>query len=188
MTIFISDGNQTIYKCVITLKIDFEFGMKYYIILIKCKKEKNHALAINSEVGIYQFTLNLEGMDIGCQFAGVYRNSEYPLSKNSIQDSIKCNSYCKTIGGPDKNKPCVFPFISNGRRFDKCTNIEHPSTIYKEKLYCATEVNETGVMKIGKWGTCSRTCGFCFGTVIDVSKASNSVTKKDLRGDPGINT
>ena len=76
LSIYINDGDQTAYKCDLTIRIDLFRGMKYNLIYVSCSRESNNDLAVNSEVGLYRFTLNVEDVDIGCQFAGVYKDSK----------------------------------------------------------------------------------------------------------------
>ena len=164
ITIYINDGNQTSYKCKISIEINLTKGMKFDVLHISCEKALNSDLAVNSEVGIYKFTFQENDLDIQCQFVGFYKNETDIILKTSIQDSIKCESYCITVGGKDPNKACKFPFVWKGARYGACTDVDHPAGPNATDLFCATEINEENEeMKTGKWGKCSRTCGYCSG-------------------------
>ena len=165
LTININNGNQTSYTCKIGININLLKGFKFEVIYVSCEPDQNSTLAVNSEIGIYRFMLDLENdITTGCQFAGVFIHSKKKVSKTSIEESIQCNSYCKTIGGPDPNVSCKFPFIWKGREYGECTDIDNPSSTSSD-LFCATDVyKDTNMMKSGKWGTCSRSCGYCYGS------------------------
>ena len=59
---------------------------------------------------------------------------------------------CKTDGGNDVNKPCVFPFIYKSVVYDVCTERD------REKYWCYTEVDSNGFGVSGKWGYCGDFC------------------------------
>ena len=61
---------------------------------------------------------------------------------------------CVTKGGPDPNKPCVFPFNDRGISYNKCT-----SGTSGGKPWCPTEVDKNGYYLTGKWGECGSNCG-----------------------------
>ena len=42
---------------------------------------------------------------------------------------------CKTVGGPDKGKDCVFPFKFGGIIYNKCTKVADT------KLWCSTQTD-----------------------------------------------
>ena len=164
--IYIKDGNQTAYNCSLSLIIDLTEGMKFDVKKIICTEMENKELAVNSEVGIYKTTVRVEdSIDINCQFAGVFLNSQTPVSYSSVRESMKCIPYCNTVGGPETNKPCIFPFVWKGLQFDKCTDINHPESNNTSELYCATNVDEV-TKEMKAWGKCSRTCGYCYGTSV----------------------
>ena len=56
-------------------------------------------------------------------------------------------------GGPDANKPCIFPFEYSGKTYSKCTAKEH------DQPWCSTEVDGYGKHVKGKWGNCDSNCG-----------------------------
>ena len=61
---------------------------------------------------------------------------------------------CYTNGGPDSNKPCVFPFIYNGIEYTACTTVENDGI-----AWCSTEVDViNGNYVGGKWGNCGPGC------------------------------
>jgi hypothetical protein len=56
---------------------------------------------------------------------------------------------CKTTNGegPQKNRPCVFPFVYQETTFESCTNRSDPDN----KLWCSTKVIDAhGVENPGK--------------------------------------
>ena len=145
--------------------------MKFNVEIVMCYKESKVNYASNSETGVYKFKLNVEdNIEIDCQFSATYMNPDTPISKDCIQGSLKCESHCTTIGGPDSNKACVFPFVWKGRNYGECTDIDHPSGQDTSELYCATEIDLT-TKQMKSWGKCSRTCGYCYGS--DVTRKKN---------------
>ena len=56
---------------------------------------------------------------------------------------------CKTVGGDDVNKTCIFPFKVDGVEYATCF-----------ENWCSTFVDELGVHTrgIGKWGDCGPNC------------------------------
>ena len=49
-------------------------------------------------------------------------------------------------------KPCVFPFVIDGRRFDKCTSYLDPN----QETWCSTKTNSSNDehVGLGHWGIC----------------------------------
>ena len=62
---------------------------------------------------------------------------------------------CKTKGGPDPDKPCVFPFIFNGSMYNECPTVKYDQPY---QPWCSTEVDSNGHYISGKWGFCDRNC------------------------------
>ena len=60
---------------------------------------------------------------------------------------------CKTSGGLDSNKPCVFPFIYGGDKYTGCTEVDSFGI-----HWCATDVGAIGEYIAGKTGICSPGC------------------------------
>ena len=58
---------------------------------------------------------------------------------------------CRTIdgAGPQRNKPCMFPFIFEDRVVRSC--ITGPN---RQRPWCSTST----IYESGKWGYCSDTC------------------------------
>ena len=166
--------------------MDFERGIKINVFGVNCSKINSTNLAVNSDAGKYKFTINAElNVKISCQFAASFYDEKTPLRKDCILDSIKCNSHCTTIDGPDHNKPCIFPFVWKGKLFKECTDIGHPGKINSTGLFCATEI-DIGTKEMKKWGKCSGTCGYCYGTPInqtrnDDGKKSSCEVKKVIK-------
>ena len=59
---------------------------------------------------------------------------------------------CKTNGGNEVNKPCVFPFIYKSVDYYGCTKVD------SDKYWCYTEVDSNGYGVLGKWGYCNANC------------------------------
>jgi len=61
---------------------------------------------------------------------------------------------CFTVGGPDPNRRCLFPFIHDGKLFNECT------TYGLGDYWCSTLTlpNNTHVQGQGYYGLCSRSC------------------------------
>ena len=58
-------------------------------------------------------------------------------------------------GGPtDKGKPCVFPFIFNGKEYEKCKKWGGTGVV----SWCATKTSKNGTLVVGKWGFCNKNC------------------------------
>ena len=55
---------------------------------------------------------------------------------------------CMTIGGPQPNKPCVFPFNFNGRIVNSCIIGKRPNS------WCSIKKN----YERGEWGFCNLDC------------------------------
>jgi len=66
---------------------------------------------------------------------------------------------CKTISGPDPNKPCIFPFNVNRVPYHACTTDHNEPG--DTTAWCATMVDEMGNAAnwdAGKWGNCEEKC------------------------------
>ena len=59
---------------------------------------------------------------------------------------------CKTISGPEPNKPCVFPYIDNGIKHFECTSM------FDNQPWCSIEVDNNGNHVTGQWGYCDTEC------------------------------
>ena len=72
--------------------------------------------------------------------------------------TLVVKNHCITNGGPEVNKPCVFPFLYDRRDgllpywHSFCTNKD------SEKCWCYTEVDSNQVGVHGKWGYCGEVC------------------------------
>ena len=66
------------------------------------------------------------------------------------------NSQCKTVGGPDPFKKCVFPFKWNGNTYYGCPT--DPDD--RSKTWCSTKVDTGGNHVTGqkKYGFCNEVC------------------------------
>ena len=75
------------------------------------------------------------------------------LIKLAVPISAKFDKCSTNEGGPQKNVPCVFPFIFADRIYYKCT-----SDFDKDKkFWCSTKVDEEQhhISHGGNWGYCS---------------------------------
>ena len=59
---------------------------------------------------------------------------------------------CETIGS--RREPCVFPFKYGGQTFNRCTSTDAETG----SVWCATKVDDEGVVVEGRWGDCSEGC------------------------------
>ena len=66
------------------------------------------------------------------------------------------NTICKTVGGPDPFKKCVFPFTWNGNTYYGCPTDPDDSS----KTWCSTSVDGRGNHITGqkKYGFCNDAC------------------------------
>ena len=81
----------------------------------------------------------------------------YNIMFFQINDSsliIVINNFvaCQTDGGPETNKPCVFPFRYKGVEYKSCANIRNNGI-----KWCSTEV-DSNQNYVGKWGNCGEGC------------------------------
>ena len=74
---------------------------------------------------------------------------------------------CKTVGGPDVGKPCVFPFKINNVTYNACITDEQDSAKHctvpgeeeQQKTRCSTLVDEKGNhVDSDHWGYCGDEC------------------------------
>ena len=63
---------------------------------------------------------------------------------------------CRTVGGPDPDQSCIFPFKFQDKIYNECPfDPDDPS-----KTWCSTKVDNNGNHVVGqkKWGHCSASC------------------------------
>ena len=63
---------------------------------------------------------------------------------------------CKTISGPEANKPCEFPFTSQGITYHACTTDQNAPG--DDNAWCSTMIDDAGLHVQGKWGNCEAKC------------------------------
>lgn len=70
--------------------------------------------------------------------------------------SITPPNQCRTEGGGNSNRKCLFPFIFREKIYRGCTNDYDPNG----RLWCSTLVDENGnhISGQGEWGYCSNNC------------------------------
>ena len=90
-----------------------------------------------------------------------------PIKKVSeIRTPPTESTICKTEGGPDGGKPCVFPFKMNNNTFNGCVTDEHEEehadtcSPDRERFRsrCSTHVDEEGQHVLDHWGYCGDEC------------------------------
>ena len=59
---------------------------------------------------------------------------------------------CGTLGAD--SEPCVFPFVYEGVKYDKCTST-HAA---EGAVWCATQVHANETVIEGRWGDCTEGC------------------------------
>ena len=71
-------------------------------------------------------------------------------------NSIKENTQCFTVSGPNPGKPCIFPFKHNGKTFNGC-DIDPDD---RSKTWCSTKVDSRGnhITGQGEYGHCGNNC------------------------------
>ena len=62
-----------------------------------------------------------------------------------------CKTWVKYGGPTDKGKSCVFPFIFNGKKYEKCKK-------WGSVSWCATKTTKDGTLVLGRWGICNKNC------------------------------
>ena len=88
----------------------------------------------------------------------------------SLNDDLENSCQVTNSKGPQKKKPCIFPFTHKGTVFEKCgcilpfnktheqecRNKKHP----KAKFWCSTKVDDNGehLSGGGNYGFCDREC------------------------------
>ena len=74
------------------------------------------------------------------------------LTKNSHLYPLEC----KTVSGPDDNKPCIFPFRFKGINYHTCT-LEQATN---GAPWCSTRVDKYGnhIGGQGNYGECAPNC------------------------------
>ena len=75
-------------------------------------------------------------------------------SSQNCHQGHNCHSdhECETESGPEPGRPCVFPFMYKGVRYNECTSVEW------DQPWCAVEVDNYRLHIKGKWGNCKKTC------------------------------
>lgn len=136
-------------------------------------------LGINSQDCRTEQGNNWDQKNVPCQFPFKYNGKEYYTCANMEFNGKQFQNYCATklkngneiagIGkcGPncqrecltipdesrtgfESNKPCIFPFIGDGKTYNGCADVG------PYKNFCATQVDSNGIAK--KFGTCGNGC------------------------------
>ena len=76
-----------------------------------------------------------------------------------------CKTWVKYGGPTDKGKPCVFPFIFNGKKYEKCKK-------WGSVSWCATKTTKDGTLVLGRWGICNKNCPGSTGRYISSTENS----------------
>jgi len=69
---------------------------------------------------------------------------------------------CRTVSGPVKDAPCLFPFTYQGEEYHECSTAD-----YGGKLWCSTQTDQDGNYVAGKWGVCGDSCRNINTTIFD---------------------
>lgn len=80
------------------------------------------------------------------------------------------NGKCLTVSGPNPGKPCIFPFIYDGKSYSGCPIDPDDSS----KRWCSTKVDNKGqhVAKQNEYGHCADNCPKSNPTISSVGKCS----------------
>ena len=73
-------------------------------------------------------------------------------AKKGWSTTYTVSAKCETIGS--QPEPCVFPFKYGGQTFNRCTSTDAETG----SVWCATKVDDKGVVVEGRWGDCSEGC------------------------------
>ena len=84
--------------------------------------------------------------------------------------SLTIGKQCLTVSGPNPGKPCIFPFIHDGKSYSGCPIDPDDSS----KRWCSTKVDNKGqhVPKQNEYGHCADTCPKSNPTSSSVGKCS----------------
>ena len=74
------------------------------------------------------------------------------LDAKGLSTTHTVSAKCETIGS--QPEPCVFPFKYGGQTFNRCTSTDAETG----SVWCATKVDDKGVVVEGRWGDCSEGC------------------------------
>jgi len=105
----------------------------------------------------YQLSTNIPTTSFHFQAGPVYKMKVFPsfcfvlaLTVTYIGVSAHSSNGCKTVTG----KSCIFPFSYLGVTYYKCTHEESDNNA----AWCATKVDENGVVIRHTWEDCSERC------------------------------
>ena len=73
------------------------------------------------------------------------------IACNTINDTHTIAADGGNVSIPDQGKPCVFPFMYEGKEFFKCTTYSACSSC----IWCGTQLNVTDD---SGWGMCGERC------------------------------
>ena len=66
---------------------------------------------------------------------------------------------CVTFGGPVNNQPCQFPFVWEGKVYDRCTIRGKDGKRDPKKAWCSTKKGFSDHTEESKtWGLCDKKC------------------------------
>ena len=69
----------------------------------------------------------------------------------SVAERVKRG--CYTVGGPEREAGCMFPFLFRGRNYTACTAINN-----RARPWCSTRLDSRGRYIRGRWGYCNDDC------------------------------
>ena len=98
-------------------------------------------------------SVDKDGIHIGGSHWGTCGQNCFSARKQSFVQ--KSSVSCKTIDGPDRNKPCIFPFKFRNNTYKTCT-WDGDSMV---GAWCSTKSGDSGQRLGGmNWGNCRRDC------------------------------
>ena len=89
-----------------------------------------------------------------------YKTDSINGSRYDLILQILLDSFCKTVGGADPGKSCVFPFTTSPDLVTRTECTTYGTTPDDPNPWCSTLTDENGthVGGQGKWGYCAPKC------------------------------
>ena len=110
--------------------------------------ETSFTIQLNQSIPTDEVDLFKELLVNQSEDSGESSPSEISLVSDDVEEET-----CRTEGGADVDKDCVFPFTFQGRNFTGCTFHFGVS-----QSWCSTETDSEGHYMPGRWGYCSAQC------------------------------
>jgi len=160
-------------------EVTFSFALDHGVVLKDLKA--NGCTSGTSSYGTLKFAgrhlfkiASSQGINLECSGSAVLVDGA--LDASILNRTLTCSALddqCLTDSGEVFPSKCVFPFVHNGRKFQACTDAGSPDPT---RLWCPTEVGDSGFAVEGTSGLCNSKCGYCAGSPVDdsVARASSS--------------